>query len=151
MISIFGITSIFIVIVSVAVIILHNRIMKRRTPVDTYLAELEELIRQRMEMLYSIAIPGSELHELCTHYIDLDFNSLLHAYPDITNAYDHAEEKYSTTPTALEENAEAMHTTTQALNKAIETYNNYITKSPTEAAMAKILGLKKEEYVHYAR
>ena len=142
MISVFGVTSIFIVMVSVTVIILHNRIMKRRTPVDIYVAELEDLIRKRMEMLYEISIPGTKLHELCTYYIDLDFDTILNGLPEITHAYTHADERYETAPTALDENTTTIQQTTNSLNHAVKDYNDFITKSPTEVMLAKILGLE---------
>jgi len=47
--SIFGFISMFIVVVSVAAIVLHYKIMKRRAPVDIHMEELEELMRQRQE------------------------------------------------------------------------------------------------------
>ena len=147
MISIFGITSIFIAIISIAVIILHNRIMKRRTPVDIYMAELEELVRQRMEMLYKISTPGTDLNQLCANYIDLDFNAILDVLPDINDAFNISEEKHTTDTTALDENADIINKTTDTLNQAIKYYNDYISKSPTEIAMAKILGLEEVEPV----
>ncbi|MCL2571851.1 MAG: LemA family protein [Defluviitaleaceae bacterium] len=47
--SIFGFISMFIAVVSVAAIVLHYKIMKRRAPVDIHMEELEELMRQRQE------------------------------------------------------------------------------------------------------
>ena len=145
MVSIFGVASIMVVIVSIVVIILHNRIMKRRAPVDIMFDELEELMRQRLEMMYEISVPGSELHELCHYYIDLDFDTVLSVYADICEAYDNAEERYEVAPTAMDENWAGIRLSTETLNKAIQEYNAFITKSPSEMMMARVLGLKAAE------
>ena len=166
MISIFGIVSMITVLVSVAAIVLHNRIMGKRAPIDTQLAALEDLLRNRVEMLYHYSRPGTELHALCDLYMDLDLESILQALPDIGRAFDDAIEAGNLiireplddnpTPTSdnyvtmakLEDNAQAIQEATITINQAIKSYNNFITSRPLEMLMARILGLTVEEYFY---
>ena len=163
MISIFGIISIMIVMISVAAMVIHNRVMKKRTPVDTHLAELEDLVRDRVEMLYRCSRPGSELRALCDQYIDLDFESIQKALPDIGMAFDDAWEAgnlitdapfkedsasaadHNITIATLDNNAQAIQETTAALNQAIDSYNDFITNRPHDILMAHVLGLTTVE------
>ena len=149
MISLFGGISIAVAAVSVSVILLHNRVMKRRAPVDYYLYELEEALRQRADMLYDISAPDTELRKLLDIYIDQDFARLMLAMPDIESALtaetlppeaDAAQDVLDKTARAVEENM-------AALNKAIEAYNVFITTRPIEGLMAKVLGLTVEETI----
>ena len=168
MISIFGIISITVAILSIAAIVLHNRVMGKRAPVDTYLAKLEELAHDRIEMLYQYSRPGSELRELCDEYIDQDLESILKALPEIDRAFDDEKEAGNlviseplveddpdtdadeyVTMAGLESNANAIRETTVALNQAIEIYNDYITTRPLEKLMAMVLGLSVEDALCY--
>jgi len=144
--SLFGFISLFIVVVSVAVIILHYRLMKRRAPVDVHFGQLEELLRHWLENLYQESPEGSELYYLCGQCIDLELNGLLSAAPQIVEAYNHA--AYSETE-PQDQNAEiaAIRETIKALNLSIAAYNAFITKSPAAALMALVLGLKTVEPV----
>ena len=144
MISIFGIVSILIALLSIAAIVLHNQVMNKRAPVDTYLAELEDLLRDRIEILYHTSSQHTELHVLCDQYIDLDMPAMLKALPYIHRAAYDADLHTSTTIT---QNAEVIQETTAALNQAIEAYNGFITGRPPMAAMAFILGLTTEDPV----
>ena len=137
MISIFGVISVVIAILSVATIVLHNRVMGKRTPVDTHLAALEDLLRERIEILYQTSYPDSELYTLCTQCIDLDFNDIIKALPHIDRASFDCEEVHT-------DNAKAISETTAALNHAIEEYNKYITGRFPAVFMASILGLTTE-------
>ncbi|MCL2360332.1 MAG: hypothetical protein FWC73_00800 [Defluviitaleaceae bacterium] len=126
--SIFGFVSLFIVVLSVAIIVLHYRVMKRRAPVDTYFTELENLLRQRIELLY--AINPVELSDLYDQSITIELSSLLAAIAEID-----VEHK------SLEENSAAIDETRESLSKAIGDYNTFIAAKPHTILMAKILGL----------
>ena len=166
MISVFGIVSVVVALLSVAAIILHNRIMRKRTPVDTHFAELEELLRIRVEMLHDISTPGSSLQGLCDECVTLDVGSMLNALPYINTAFDcekeaempshdespeeDEEEDFASadiTVATLEENTEAINAATEALNQAINDYNSYIASSRPVTIMALILGLKAEKTI----
>jgi len=141
MISVFGVVSVAVALISVAVIVLHNRVMSKRAPVDMYFAQLEVLLRDRIEMLYHASPPDSELRHLCNQSIDLDVNSIIKALPDIDRA------------TAVElhiheqENIQAIKESTEALNQAIEEYNRFIVSSFPIILMARVLGFADEEFI----
>ena len=141
MISIFGIVSVVIALISVAIIVLHNRVMAKRTPVDTYLAELEDMLRDRIENLYHASHPDSELRDLCGQCVDLDLSNMLKALPDIDRA--------CAAGSHIDEHAhpQGMGETIKALNQAIEEYNRFITGNLPVVLMAQALGLKVEEPV----
>ena len=145
MISMFGIVSIVIVLVSAAAIVLHNRIMKKRAPVDMYLEELEEQLRKRVEMLYHASPRDSDLYSLCDQCIDLDLSGLLNAMPDIDTALEDYPPTSDDEISALEENTQAIQSTEQALNQAIESYNDFITRPIAGRFMALVLGFETEE------
>jgi len=90
--SIFGFMSLFVVVASVAVLVLHYRLMRRRAPVDVHFAHLEEQLRQWTENLYSISPAGSDLRILCDRCIDMDFAGLLLTAPEIYEAFNQASE-----------------------------------------------------------
>jgi len=142
MISIFGIISIVVALLSVAVIILHNRVMAKRTPVDTYLADLENLIRERLNNLYNESHPGTELQALCGQYMDLDLNSMIKALPDIDRACEDEPDINEHEITL------SISKTTETLNQAIEAYNSFITGSLPVKLMAFALTLTTEETIH---
>ena len=161
MISLFGVISVVIALISVAVIMLHNQVMRKRTPVDTYIDALEALLRKRVEALYHASHPDSELHALCAECVDLDFDSIVKALPDIDRAFaeeaeylnlDESEWNESQPPTMdidatdLSKNTQAIQETTEALNQAIEVYNSFITGRLPVVLMALTLGLTTEEY-----
>ena len=161
--SIFGFVSVLIAVISVAAIVLHNRVMGKRAPVDTHLARLEDLLRDRVEMIYRYSRPGSELRGLCDEYIDLDFESIIKTLPDIGRAFEDEKEAGNliisepldddldpeaddyVTMAGLESNAQAIIETTTTLNQAIESYNSFITGRPQEILMARVLGLTTKE------
>ena len=149
MISLFGGISVAVAAVSVAIILLHNRVMSRRSPVDEYLYELEEALRQRADLLYDISAPDTELRALLDEYADRDFAHLLYAMPYIEDAL--AEENPETDAAAqdvLDKTARAVDENMAALDKAIEKYNAFITTRRIEGLMAKVLGLTVEEPIY---
>ena len=139
MISIFGIVSVVVALISVAIIVLHNQVMSKRTPVDTHLEALEDLLRQYVEELYHTCHPDSELFDLCSQCVDLDFDSIVKALPDISRA--------SEIDLYIDghENIQAIQDTAEALNLAIEEYNNFITGRLPGKLMALVLGLTAED------
>jgi len=142
MISIFGIISVVIAVVSVTIIVLHNRLMLKRAPVDTYFTSLEDLIRERIENLYSQSHPDSELRAICAISVDFNLNGMIEALPDI----DMASEKERAIDD--KESCQIIRETTEALNQAIEGYNRLITGSLPMKLMAQILALTTEETVN---
>jgi len=145
MISVFGIISVAVAVVSVVSIMLHNRVMKMRAPVDAYLAALEDLLRERIDTLLRESFADSELRRLCGNAVDLELNEMIKALPDIDRAAS------LDMHTAEQENAIAIRETTEALNQAIEEYNRYITGSLPVVLMAQALGLETEDILrHYA-
>jgi len=144
--------------------------MKRRTPVDLYKIELEELLRHQLEMLYFVSPIGTALHDLCNECIDLELDGILKSMPDITSAQEAAlnagelkisnpykssieNEPESAKDIAIEgisintldDSAQAISTSAQSLIQALEAYNGFITRSYTEVLMAKMLGMETEE------
>jgi len=140
MISVFGIVSVAVALISVVIIILHNRVMSKRTPVDTYLTELEDLLREKIEILYHASLPGTELQVLCNQCIDLDLSSIINAMPDIDRASMADLHEYE------HESNRAIQETTEALNQAIKAYNSFITGSLPVVLMSRILALTTEEF-----
>ena len=141
MISAFGIISIAIALASVTIIVLHNRLMLRRTPVDSYMAALEELLRESLERLFNASPPGSDLQNLCGNCMDLGLNDIIQALPDISRAC---------TPGLCDEQEKlhAIRETAEALNQAIRDYNSLITGSLPMKLMAQALSLTTEEAIN---
>jgi len=141
MISIFGIISVVVAIISVAVIVLHNRVLNKRAPVDAYFSELEDLLRGRIEALLHAGPPDSELRRLCSHAVDLELSDMIKALPDIDRAcLDlHIEDE--------PENIQTVQDTIIALNQSIEVYNRFIAGSLPVVLMARVLALTIEESV----
>jgi len=140
--SIFGLISLFVALVSVSVIVVHSRIMRKRAPVDIHFATLEELLRVRIELLYNASPQDSELNEICATCVDLDYDTIVSVLPSIkANMEDEP-------PTEdMEANTTDINSTIEALNTAIETYNEAITKKSSAALMAMALGLETLETV----
>ena len=136
MISIFGVVSVITAVTSITIIVLHNRLMLKRTPVDTYAAALEDLIRERIEGLYHTSPPESELHDLCSLYVDLGLNDMIMALPEIDRACESS--------LLDDESASAIQETTEALNQAIQDYNNLITNNLPMKLLAQVLTLTTE-------
>ena len=148
MISIFGAVSMGIIVLSVGAMLLHMKIMRKRVPVDNNLSQLEDLYRERVEILLLVGDYDTELYYLCLQYVDLDFASMQRAMPDIDAAFEDILETgcqiEEDTTARLVENAQAIQKVTDALNKAITEYNEFITTRPIEGLMARILGLTIE-------
>ena len=147
--SFIGIISIPIVLASVAALVLHARVMRKRAPVDTQMEELEDQLRQRLEIIYTISAPGTVLYELCNGCIDLEFTRILESMPDINDALE-AEKKQceSQTVQELDSNADIIQTTIQNLNQAVDEYNNFIQARLPDVLMARVLGLENVEPVN---
>ena len=153
MISMFGIISVVVALISIAIIVLHNRVMIKRAPVDTYSAALEDLLRQRIEVLIHACRIDTELYALCHKCVDLDLYAMAEALPDIDRAcvMDLHEEDDDTEEYApvdwewLTDNSQAIEENAAALNQAIEEYNNLVTGSIAGRMMALILGMTAEE------
>jgi len=141
MISVFGIISVAIAIISIVIILLHNRLMLKRSPIDTYLTMLEDIIRERIENLHCNSHPDSELQALCAISMDLDLSGMVEALPDIDRALDEEH--------AIDDNEsrKTIHETIEALNQAIEEYNRLITGSLPMKLMAQALALTAETAV----
>jgi len=151
--SIFGFVSLFIVVVSVAVIVLHYRLMRRRAPVDFHFDRLEELLRQWIEDIYIISPAESDLHSLCDYSIDLESSDLLSIIPEINDAFTQTQgdrvrqanpQDEPQPPDQIKAN---INHTINALNQAIAEFNIFITKHPPAILMAKVLGLEAVEPV----
>ena len=146
--SAFGFVSIFIAVLSIAAIVLHYRVMRKRSPVDNALAQLEDLLRQRVEAILDTSDEDTELFALCSQVVDMDYAALFGAVPDIENALWETIEAGEHVPMdVLSENAHAIQAGTEALNQAIVEYNHIITAKPSGVLMALILGLAVEEPV----
>ena len=147
--SFIGVISIPIVLVSVAALMLHARVMRKRAPVDIYMAELEDQLRERLEMIYAISTPESMLHELCNGCIDLEFTHILKSMPDINDALE-AERGFHESQAVheLDSNAETIRTTNQNLNQAVDEYNNFIQARLHDVLMARVLGLETVELIN---
>jgi len=147
MVSIFGFVSLFITIVCVAAIVLHSKVMRRRAPVDTHMAQLEDLLRLRVEIMYNLSPVDSPLHELCAQCVDADFANIMATLPSITETYQQAyrDATWDEIHNDLQENTESIEETITNLNQVIEKYNNYITANSSGMTMAWILGLSTEE------
>ena len=146
--SFIGVISIPIVLVSVAVLVLHARVMRRRAPVDAYMAELEDQLRERLEIIYTIGPQNTVLHELCAGCIDLEFTDILKSMPDINYTLEAEIQSHeSATVDELDSSTEIIHTTTQNLNHAIDEYNNFIQNRLPDVLMARVLGLETVEPV----
>ena len=125
MISFFGIISVVVFTASVAAMVLHFNVMKRRAALDNALAQLDDLLRERLELLYETE--SNEIRKQCEAAAALETRELLRHFPAPYN----------------DETANA----TEALNTAIETYNVYIATFPAKQ-MAAVLGLAQEKKVH---
>ena len=136
MISIFGIVSFVVAAICIIVILQQGRVMRRRAPVDQGLRDLEVLVRQRLELIQSLALPDTELYVLIEQCIDKDLDTILESIPDIEAAIDiHSDE--------LTANTDTLSTTISTLNSSIDSYNNYITTNSTGVMMAILLGIDK--------
>jgi len=138
MISIFGIVSVAVALICVAIIVLHNRVMNKRTPVDEHLAALEDLLREKIENLYNTSHADSELRVLCGQCVDLDLNSMLKALPDIDIVADDLQ-------TNDYEANQKIQETIAGLNQVIDEYNRFIIRNLPVNLMAQALGLTAEE------
>ncbi|MCL2405437.1 MAG: hypothetical protein FWC92_07820 [Defluviitaleaceae bacterium] len=142
MISIFGIISIVVALFSVAIIVLHNRLMAKRTPVDSYFTQLETLVRDRIEHLCHASTPDAELHTLCIQYVDMDIESMIRALPDIEHAHEaNLQASDDAIPAIHETIIETINETIEALNQAINEYNSLITGNILMRLMAQALAL----------
>jgi len=111
--------------------------MKKRAPVDLLLSELEDLLRERIELLYAINPTG--FYELYDNSLVLELEGLLSSLSTFDTEHD-----------SLAENTKSISKNKENLAKAIDDYNNFITAKPHTTLMAKILGLqsiKKELYI----
>jgi len=133
--SLFGFLSLFIALLCVAIIILYHRIMSRRTPVDMYFAQLEDLLRDKAELLYKLDP---------TKYGDLYDKSLVLSIEDLLSALHDINEEHE----SLAENASTLIKTKESLLKAVDDYNAFITSNPHTILMSKILGIEVIEKVH---
>jgi len=86
MISVFGVVSFVVAAICIIVIFQQSRVMTRRTPVDQGLSDLEALVRQRLELLYTLSPPDTELFFLVDQCIDKDFDTILNSMPLIEEA-----------------------------------------------------------------
>ncbi|MCL2386988.1 MAG: hypothetical protein FWC89_05470 [Defluviitaleaceae bacterium] len=139
-ISIFGVVSFLILVVSVGALILHNKIITRRAAVDEALAAVDNLLHEQLETLYETAIthPDSQdFLELCEDYAALQTRELLIALPELQ------EEAAHFLPPPEDEKKEALTQAVKTLNTAIDIYNAFITKFPAQL-MASILTLEQE-------
>jgi len=121
----------------------HSRVMGKRAPVDVLYAKLEDLLRERIELLYDAAPQDSELFGICESCVDLDYNAMVSALPAIILSMDDA----AVGSEDLDNNAIEITTTVESLNTAISVYNETITRKPSAALMAMALGLGEEDSV----
>lgn len=130
--------SVAVALICVAIIVLHNRVMNKRTPVDEHLAALEDLLREKIENLYNTSHADSELRVLCGQCVDLDLNSMLKALPDIDIVADDLQ-------TNDYEANQKIQETIAGLNQVIDEYNRFIIRNLPVNLMAQALGLTAEE------
>ena len=138
MISTFGIISFIVVLVCVNALVLHFKVMKRRTSVDENFVVLDNLLREQLEILYASAEAVSEaasVREMCEALAERDTHKLFRALPNLKKEADiffHTEE--------LSEISSETEQAVANYNAATETYNEFIEKFPA-SAMASILAL----------
>ncbi|MCL2358020.1 MAG: hypothetical protein FWC70_12855, partial [Defluviitaleaceae bacterium] len=129
MFSEFGVIAIIVALISIGALVLHFYVMKRRVASDKCLAEIDALLRTRIELLYETQ--PREVHEILA--ATFETRSLLAALAQ-------AEIRGS----ELCENIIETEIAVRAYNDAVAVYNDCIAKYPAKI-MAFLLGLSREE------
>jgi len=138
MISISGVVAGVIFLISVGALILHRKVMVRRGALDDAYARLDELLRERLGIIYENAAQQNvtEVCRLCEPFFSLETRELLKAFDKVK--MENAEVL-----------AEIVAETDEAIanfNESVSVYNAYIAKFPARE-MAKILGLEPENAI----
>jgi len=108
MISILGIFSAVILLLCVTVLAMHRTMLKYRAPVDESLAQLDDLLHERLALL--------------GYDTDGDIQDMWHVLSTITD--DMAQDA------ALQENTMALAAAIQAYNASLGPYNAFISRFP---------------------
>ena len=90
MISIFGAISLVVLVVCVAALVLHFRVLKKRSQIDDAMSRFDELLRDRLEMYIDLAedIPGDfeEIENLCESYVFAETRQIIKSWAKIERA-----------------------------------------------------------------
>jgi len=134
-----------IFVLSVSAMVLHFKVMKRRGAVDESLAVLDNLLRERIEIIYEMtegAPETDELREKCAEFSAYDTRRLINSIFEI----DEAAEILTEDRNFLDENIIETEQARAAFNDIINAYNAYIAIFPARI-MAFFLGLSQEKMI----
>ena len=146
MISALGIASLAVLLFCVGALILHFRVMQKKSRVEGHFADLDNLLRDRLELVMDLcadSTPGEvELAALCESYVDGDVRDIIKALPKLRKAIDSFEEIFASDEYI--HNTGALEDAAQDYNAALDTYNGFIANYPGKL-MAQALGLAPEK------
>jgi hypothetical protein len=139
MFSVFGIISIIVFLISVRFLVLHYQVMKKRGAADEKLAALDNLLRERLEIVYEQTenLPDTqELRELCEIFSAYETKKLIKSINRLNKAIEIIPEE------SLAVNITETEQATDIFKQSAAEYNAYIAAFPANF-MAYILGLEK--------
>ena len=147
MISALGVVSLTIVLFCVGALILHFRVMQKKSLVDDQFAILDNSLRDRLELMMDLCVGSTpdenELIALCESYVDGDVKDIIKALPKLRKASAGLQEMFESNEYYLS-NTAALEDTVQNYNAALSVYNVFIAQFPGKL-MAQTLGLAPEK------
>ena len=148
MISMLGVLSLVILLLSVGALILHYRLLQLRGALDDSFSGLDELLRVRLEIIYDIANTMENSHELkerCIRYSGREVRAIIKSMPKFHKAIaaTHIENDIKT---ALTENTHEIERSIRTYNENLLKYNTYVSKPPG-IILAFAVGLKSEKQI----
>jgi len=145
-ISLFGLVSIVVLVLSAAALVLHFRVLVLRGQVDDSFAQVEVLVRVRIDLIYDLGTnhdDGSELCLMCEEADASHAKDVFASFPEIEKVLEDLRlEPDSFIP--LKENKTEVLSAAGVYNVHLEKYNLFIGKLPG-SVMAHVIGLKQEK------
>jgi len=148
-ISSLGLLSIIALLVSVGALLLHSRLLFLRGAVDDSFKELEELIHDRLQIIYDIASTledSQDLKERCIKYSGREVRQILKSMHKLHKAIT-AIPVDSELKDELTENSHEIERAVRAFNEVLVKYNRYVSKFPGRIVSFAV-GLKPEKPIN---
>ena len=152
MISIFGAMSLVVLIVCVAALVLHVRVLKKRSRVDDAMAEFDELLRDRLEIYLDLAGDAQgdfeDIENICESYVLAETRQIIKSWAKIEKSVAPLKSEINKNE-ALAQNAKDIDAMVRAYNNNVAVYNDSIAHFPGKI-IALAVGFTAVKVLHFS-
>ena len=138
MVSLFGTLSIIVFLICAGTLVLHSKLINKRSNTEVFFSNFDNLLRERLELYIDLvedleetdtAFNGTEIFDICESYLTAEIRQIIKAWVKIDKATNQIKSEIEKNE-ALTTNGKEIAFAIKAYNDNTALYNNNIKKLP---------------------